>query len=500
MKKLVAIFVIYAVVLTLYYPVLTTYFSQDDFFHFKVSRTDGSLRQFFNLFGFHPFTERGIAFYRPISRELLFNPYYSIFGLEPLPFRILQLMIHLINILLVYILIQKIFQKKPLSFFVAFFFGISSAHVGSLYYLAGGIQSQVAAIFIISTLIFFIDYLKTRKNKLLALSFLTFLLSIGSHELAVITLLLLVGLLLVYVPLKLALSNLYRLWPFYLITVTYLYLDIFKIGFSSNEPQYNLVPQLKTTLNSLVWYGGWALGLPEMLIDFVLPGFKLNPTLMRYWGNYFIIIFATFAISLSILGLILLYFISRKRAIFYNKKFWFLLIWFPIGILPVLLLPFHKSTYYLVPALPAFWGALGFLIFSFYTDLKNKYPKAVLSIILLLFLNLFVLSATSIKLGETTYWASQRGKLAEKLINQMKSEYPTLPKGAVVYFKNDPSYPFVAEDWGGTSKQANLALNGSDALQLLYKDLTLRVFYEDLGGVPKNFPKSKVYSIVARIE
>src|SRR3990172_11213993 len=125
--KYIYIFIIYSAVLILYYPALTTFFSHDDFFHFKVSLTDGSLRQFLNFFGFHPFEQRLIAFYRPLFREVLYNLFYYIFGLNHLPFRIFSFFIHFVNIYLVFIFIQKIFKKNSVAYFSAFFFGITAA-------------------------------------------------------------------------------------------------------------------------------------------------------------------------------------------------------------------------------------------------------------------------------------------------------------------------------------------------------------------------------------
>lgn len=89
--------------------------------------------------------------------------------------------------------------------------------------------------------------------------------------------------------------------------------------------------------------------------------------------------------------------------------------------------------------------------------------------------------------------------MAEKIIKQIKILYPNLPRGVIVYFKNDPNYPYLTKEWGNTSKQASVILNGSDALQLLYKDPTLRVFYEDLGGIPEHLYQEKVYEMVANL-
>lgn len=487
---------IFAIVLLLYYPILTTYFSQDHFLHFKVSLTDGSLKQFFDLFRFHSFEERGLAYYRPLFRDVLFHILYNSFGLNHIPYRVLYFVIHFINIYLVYIFIQKLFQKKQISFFVSFFFGISSANIGILYW---GIEILGATMFIISTLILFIKFLETHKNRFLIFSFLTFLLALGSHEFGAVIPIFLVGLILVYLPSKSIPINIFRLLPFFLIVIPYVFLDITQTGYSSKDLQYSPVLNLKTTLNTLSWYAGWSLGLPEMLVDFVLPGLKLNPNLMRYWGNYFLIIFPTFAISLFFLFISFIYLLLVKRSLFYTKKFLFLLFLFPLSLLPVLFFPLHKFTYYLSASLPAFWGCLGFIIFNAYWYIKKKFPRLALGALMIFTLSIFLLNTTSILLGHSTYWAAQRGKIAEKIVKQVTSKYPTLPKGSVIYITNDPTYPYIAKDWGGSSKQASIILSGSDALQLVYKDPNMRVYYEDINGLPKNTPMQNIYTVIAKI-
>ncbi len=477
-KKIFPFLIIYLVVLILYYPVLSTYFSNDDFFHFKVSITDGSLGSFIRLFGFYPFDVREIAFYRPVFREVLYNSFYHLFNLNALPFRIFQFAIHFINIYLVFKLIYKIYKNKIVSFFSAFFFGISAANVASFYYLAGGVQAQGATMFILLTLILF--------DKYKILSFITFLIAISSHEQAAIIPVLLVGLVLIKNKFRDSLKEIIKLWPYFLVVGIYMFLNLKVIGYSSGETQYHLIFNLKTIINSLVWYASWALGVPETLIDFVGPGLKLNPTLMRYWGNYFVIIFSTLAISILLISINLLHLFLHSKEVLKDKRLWFFVIWFPLILLPVLFLPQHKSTYYLYPALPAFWAAIGIIS-------SNASKKSFI----ILCTCLLVLSSTSAILGRTTYWAAGRGKLAQKIINEVKEKYTSLPKGSAIYFTNDPSYPFISNEWKGSSNQAYFALNGEDALQLIYKDNSLRIFYEDKGGVPSDFPKEKVKSLVA---
>ncbi len=426
---------------------------------------------------------REIAFYRPIFREVLYNLSYSLFGLESLPLRIFQFIIHFINIYLVFNLVQKIYKNKFVSFFTAFFFGICAANLASFYYLAGGIQSQGATMFMLLTLILF--------NNHKILSFITFLAALSSHEQSVMIPVLLAGLIFTGMTnikheFKDFFKKIITLWPYFLVIAIYMFLNVKVIGYSSGETQYHLVFNPKTIVNSLAWYTTWALGAPETLIDFVLPGLKLNPSLMRYWGDYYKIIFSAFFISIGLLTSYLIILIVKSRQIFKDSRFWFFAIWFPLVLLPVLFLPQHKSTYYLYPALPAFWAIVGIIF--------HKAPK---TLVVILIISLFTLSSTSAILGRTTYWAAGRGKLAEKIIKEVVRQYPTLPVGTGIYFTNDANYPFVSSEWKGSSNQAYFALNGEDGLQLIYKDPSLKVFYEDTGGVPKDFPKEKIKSLTA---
>ncbi len=508
-KKYLFPLIIIIIFLYLYHPVLTTYFTQDDFFHFKIAQTDGSIAGLLYLTDFHPFSERGIAFYRPLFRDLLYHFSYITFNLNHYPLRILSFIIHLINGYLTFTLINKLFKNKFHAYFTSFFYIIGASNVASLYYLAGGIQVLGALMFILLTLLNFINYLNTKKKIYFVYTFITFLMSLASHEQSFILPFLLTGLILVSKPrikiknakqiqalIKYLRSYIKIIIPFFLILSIYLFLNYQIIGYSKNEIQYQAQIDPKRTVNSLIWYSGWAIGLPEMLIDFAPSLIKIDPRLMQYWGNYFKIILPAFFISLGILLYMTFKLLYRNIKLFIDPKLLMLIGWYIAGLIPVIFLPFHKSGHYLTVVLPAFWGIIGFVV-SQYLNLLKKYITARILIVFLTTL-LLILSSTSAILGKNFYWAAQRGKLAEKLINMVKSQYPSVPKGSIIYFQNDPNYPFVAEDWGGASKQAYYALNGKDALQLLYNDNSLIVLYEDINKIDsKN--NNLIFPIITKI-
>mgnify|MGYP001563946258 CR=1 FL=1 len=467
-KKIIIFGLIFALTLALYFPVFKVYFTGDDFFHFKIAG---------NLFGLHPVSQGGYAFYRPIFRELLYSISYKLWGLNVLPLRIFAFVLHFANVVLVFILTKRMFKNLPaqagekIAYLTAFFFSVSAANASVIYYLAGGLQAQGAAFFVFLSLLLF------PKHKLFA--FLTFVLSLMSHEIAVITPMLIAGVMFLNKDFKIK-----YLLPYLLVLGVYLYIDFGVIGFSRSEVQYMPSLNIKTLFNSLFWYGLWSFGLPETMVDLIGPGLKVNPDLMKNWGDTYRFVLPGFGLSIASLLILI---IGKIKSTGFKKEIAFLAFWFVVGISTVLLLPSHKSTYYLVLSLPAFWGIISYFIFD-----KSKLNK-ILSVVFMV--GFLIMTYFSVRNMNQTYWAAQRGRLSQKIVNDFKSQYPTLPKGATVYMKNDPSYPFISEGWGGTSKQASLILSGSVALELLYKDPTLKVYYQDLDPIPEG----EAYEFVVKL-
>lgn len=481
--------------LILFYPSFGVFFSQDDFFHFQLSLNASTWPELLGFFKFIPFEERGVAFYRPISREIFFNLYYSFFGLDSFWARIIQVIILIVNIFIASKIAFELTKNSKVSALTGLFIVTSSINVALLYYLAGGIQALVATLFSLTSILLFIKSFIYKSTSYYFLSFIFFLLAVCSHEISFITPILLALYLFVNSKRNLTslLSILKVVFPYISICLVIFSLEVVIIGFSPNEEQYQVTYSLKKILNSFVWYFLWAWGLPEMLIDFVGPGLKLNPSLLKYWGSFYQIIFISFALSISTFTYIIFSLFRKRRSLVLNKILLVSFAWYIVSTLPVILLPSHKSTYYLALGIPGLAIFISIILVSYYSNLKHKLPVYIFII------SFLALNITSIKLSESTYWAASRGKVAKQIISEVTSMYPTLPKGAIVYFYNDPNYPFVAKDWGGTSKQANFILNNDDALQLYYHDPTLKVYYEDLKDLPSGIPNDQIFKIMAKI-
>jgi len=462
MKKYWPIALLFLLFLGLYRFIFNLYFTQDDFFHLKMSLAS-NFSDFINFFSFE--NHFGYHFYRPISTQVYNFVVVSLFGYNPFFFHLVSFFFFIANCFLVFKIMNKIIQKETFAWLAAFLYGVNASNVGSLSYIAN-FQEISMAFFAFLTFWFYIN-----KNRIFILIFIFALLSKETS--------LVLPFIIIAYELLLGDKKWQRVLPLFLILGIY---GILKI--SAGLPKvsvYQPIFSLKKILNSFFWYFLWGLGLPEMLIDFVGPGLKFNPELFIRFGKemlvYFVGVFAF--LGLFIFGLLKLPKIDRKTIIFF-------FLWFFVGLIPVIFWPLHKYVYYLTLPLLGLSAAMTIVLKSF------SKPLCYLGIFLLT-----VLSVVTINLYQKTYWVINRAKMSQKIIEEFQKDYPILPKGAVVYFVNDPVYQRIP-GFGNSSTQAYYALSGENAIQLLYHDLSARVYYEDIQKPQEN--TEKLIKIVAKIQ
>jgi len=461
MKKYWPILLLSLLFLGLYHFIFTLYFTQDDFFHLKMSLVN-NFSDFLNFFSFN--NSYGYTFYRPLSTQVYNFIIVSLFGYNSFIFHLVSFIIFIANIFLVFKIIHKILQKEGIAWFGAFLYGVNASNIGSLTYISN-FQEIGMAFFVFLT---FWLYLNNSR-----VFILTFIFALMSKETSLI-----LPFILIAYELLLGNKNWRKTLPLFLILGLYGILR-----FSSGLPEisaYQPIFSLRKIINSYFWYFLWGLGLPEMLIDFIGPGLKFNPELLSKFGKEMLVYLID---GFSFLGLLvfgLLKFQKKERNVII-----FFLLWFVIGLIPIIFWPYHKYVYYLTMPL------LG-LTASFLIILKNL-PKFLFysSIAILV-----VISLTTINLSQKTYWVINRANISKRIVEDFKKQYPTLPKGAVIYFKNDPSYPEIS-GFGNSSTQASYALSGENAIQLLYNDLTIKVYYEDIQQPPEDV--EKLIKVIAKI-
>lgn len=468
---------------------LNSYFSQDDFFHLAqvFDKSVSDIPKFFL-----PTNDLGYAFYRPVSRELYNFIMFKLFGLSPLPY-------HLINISLIFInsfLLYKIalsFAKKELNLMVVFsvaFYLLSAVHNVELYYLSS-VQTLLATTFALCCILNFDKYLRLPKRKSLIFAIIFFILAFCSHESAI-----------VIIPI-LGILQLNKNWPVnrkswkllvtnmapFLLLVLLRFTVFLVITGLPQQSVYQPVFSAKSLLNSLSWFTLWSFGASEILVDFISPGFHLNPNFIKWYGDYATVTFPLLGFLINSLILLIIF----KKELIKDKNLSLFLICFIISLTPFLFFPWHKFIYYL--SFPIIWLSLflGEVISQLWRT--NFFLKAFVVLYLVMFL---VVTYETINLNKVTYWAAKRAAVAQYLLSDLKTKYPSLDKNTVFYIMDDPNYPNIAIEWGTSSKQAFYILSGSDAFKLLYHDLGIKVFYQFMNNLPSDINQSKMITYMPK--
>ena len=109
---------------------------------------------------------------------------YAIDGLNPRVFHIHNLVIHLINICLVFFFIQLLFSDKRISIITSFLFAVHSMHIESVAWISERKDLLYAMYFLLS-LIMYIKYVKSSQIRFYVFSLVLFLFSLFSKGLAV---------------------------------------------------------------------------------------------------------------------------------------------------------------------------------------------------------------------------------------------------------------------------------------------------------------------------
>ena len=468
---LLFIFVFVAIIFS---PGFSTYFHQDDFLHLEQSQTPRQLIGAFNLFSKGEF-----PFYRPIPTQLDFCLGQRIFSLNPFGYHVINFIVFFINIILVYILVSKIVKNKTVGSIASLFFAINSTHFPPLYSPAY-VHELLYVFFGLLVVTFYLSYLSSNKLYYYFYSLICFVLALMTKETAVILpgILFLCNILLTQ---KNSLKELIkRLLPFAAILFIYLFGHVFYYGLAQNTSYQVIIG--KQNLNILFWYFLWALSVPNILIDFIGPGLKINPVFFAI-GNWRSYLFITLIpILLSILFFLILRTFQLNNKLL--RKYIILGIgWFVIGLIPLIIFPLHKLATEQAFSLVGLSLILGV---SVYFNLpRHKYFALLFSILFL------IMATNSIILARKTHWIVRSANQAKNTIDYIQTRVPFLKDSDIIYFKNGevklPTY--------GSSKQIYYALGNGVGLKIIFAKPNLRLYFEDINILPKKLKSNNIIII-----
>ena len=412
-------------VVILYWPSFTTFFTNDDFYFLNISKANNisEFAEFFNPFVRH----EGQAMYRPLTTQVFYFFGNSILNKNHIVMHLLSFVGFTVLIYLIYLFAYKLSNNKKISILTAFLYATSAIHFGHLYYLAT-FQEIGVAIFIFLSLIFYLD-------KKYTIALISFNLGLMSKETAVIIppLLILVSVLLKKIEIK-------KIIPFALILFIYIIIRLKFYGLAQGESY--IWDFSGRVVNTLAWYGLWSLNIPESFVDFIGPGFRINPNLFTYWKEEAIQIFSIFIILVS-------FFMAQVKRLKFNF-FLFNLIFFTLSLMPVLFLPLHKFSYYLT--VPLF--AVVFVVANLITK-SNKLVR--LGVVILW------LTGSMIALNYTkdTHWITNGAKISLRTKNYFDN-YKHKGEIAFVGTQDDNNLP-----WSPKEVVIN-AISGQDFFSIFY--------------------------------
>lgn len=453
-----------------YLPIFQYYFSQDDFIHLYASKAQ-NFSQFLNFF--NPFFQfPDIFFYRPLATQVYFFINHTLFGLNTLPFRMEALLIHLVNSILFYLIISKLWKNQKIALISATLYNISAVHFLSLYYISA-FQQILRTFFIFLAILAFIKFKESKRKSLYLSSVTAFIASLLSKETSII----LPGLLflLCLYDQKLTLGNikkaLYILVPFILTLILYFLMRL--TGFQSifGAGSYESASSVSEVIQNLRWYVLWSFGLPEILSTY--PSIKPQSILqfIKDFQSSWIIV-ASFGILVATsLPFWLKKNLPNKEMIFLSMAI------FLLSISPVLLLSQHRYPQYLDVAFLGFLPLLTWPIYQAFfcqkTLSKISYAK-ILNVIFIL--SFITLQYFSLKLTETTHWTTNRSKIAYSyLIKTSNIQTSTTGAETVVFTGNSKQL-----------KELSNALTGKYALLVWFPDKVKNVLYSNTP--PDNSP------------
>ncbi len=128
----------------------------------------------------HPY----LHYWRPV---ILFSYYidYKIWKLRSGGYHLSNIIFHTINVILIFLILQALFDNLSFSFLSSAIFSILPSHVENVFWISGR-TDLIATLFILLSSLFFINYFKEKRIGFFYLSLLSFIFALLSKEISVL--------------------------------------------------------------------------------------------------------------------------------------------------------------------------------------------------------------------------------------------------------------------------------------------------------------------------
>jgi len=298
--------------------------------------------------------------YRPVQ-VLSYWLDYKIWGLNTIGFHLTNLILHLLNGILIYLILLRLFSDPKLSAIVSFIFIVHPLHVPVVSYISGR-ADLLCLLFILLSIFFFL-------KEIYALSLLAAVFALFSRENALLLFLMII----LVIGFKKGKKNYALFLPFIFIDLLYLTLRLFIFGFSglaSYSQGMALSLRLINCANIVINY------ISLLLFPFNLHFFRLTPFITNFFGVKSILII--------LLSSLMIFFAwrSKKNKIILCGYFWFL-----AGLIPAFFLMdgFLKFSQAVMAESWIYPASVGFFLIVTFLLLKIKKIGLVMCSVLIIY-------------------------------------------------------------------------------------------------------------------
>ena len=324
--------------------------------------------------------------YQPLTMFIYALEYYIGNG-SPAIFHALNIVIHLVNSYLVFVLIRKLApQNSTVALITAAFFAIHPMHIESVAWISE-LKDVLYAFFFLLGLIFYANYLKIKENKILIYTFIFFGLSCMSKSAAVVFPLV-VLLFDYYLGRKFTWRVLFEKLPFFIISIVFGVVAMYSQKGSIRE----LAPAMTFFEHISVISFSFCAYIYKTFIPLGLSAFYLYPSEI---GQTTLPVIYYLSIPF-LFGLLILVWVFRRR----NKNLSFGFLFFLINIILVLqFIPVGGAAmadrYHYIPSISLFFVAAKGISNLLATN--NQYNKWIVGVIIILFFTFALLSNSRTK-------------------------------------------------------------------------------------------------------
>lgn len=469
------VFLVFILVLLIYHQGLFNFFFQDDYIHLDLGwlRSISDITKLIIPVDYFPF--------RPIAIQFLSFIAVHIFSLNPLPAHMLLFAIHGLNLLLLWRVLDEISCHRFEKFVIILLYGTSSIHFMLLYWWSISYM-LLGTTFTLTNFLYLDKYEKKPKIKYLIFYFLTLTLMFFTNEALVVYPLFLASKAIILN--KKSIKKL--ILPSFIFSSIFILLRLNLAKYPQSSDYH--IGNLLINISTFRWYLFRAINIVE--------GVRSMDELISK---------VVFVLLALIIFLIFTIFWCHRKEFSQDslRQFYFGLSWYLIFAGPFFFLHNHISPYFLNTALIGFFIAVSSISFSFlkngaqrinpwYLDNsrfgqtsytrklihpwvntwsswycgKNAIDKSLVGLTLILYL---VMSYINVAYLQSTHWVVWRADIARRYVNKIKENYPSLPKGAKIGYRQTEVSP----------SEIKVALSGNKALRLYYYDPSLEVFYDN---------------------